>query len=187
MKEDVRMTINMAKEAMEKTIAHLGNTLGKIRAGKANPAMLDGIFIDYYGVQTPLQQASNINTLDAKTISIQPWDKGLLQEIEKAIMTANIGIAPQNNGEMIILNIPALTEERRKELVRQSHEEGEGSKVSIRNARKDANDTIKQLQNDGLGEDLAHDAEEDVQNLTNEYVKKIDELIVVKEKDIMTV
>lgn len=178
----------MAKEAMDGSISHLENELIKIRAGKANPAMLDGIYFDYYGAQTPLNQASNINTLDGKTISVQPWEKNMLEEMEKAIQASNIGINPQNNGEMLILSVPPLTEERRLDLVKQIKSEGENAKVSIRNARKEANDTIKDLQNNsGLSEDMAHDAVAEIQEMTNNYTKKADDLVDAKEKDIMTV
>jgi ribosome recycling factor len=185
--EEVNMILEMADDAMKSAIDHLRKELLKIRAGKAHPTMLDGIFVDYYGSKSPLNQVSNVNTPDARTISIQPWEKSMLEPIEKAIMMANLGLNPQNNGEIIMINVPPLTEERRKNLVKQSKTEGEHAKVSVRNARKEANDEIKKLQKDALSEDLAKDAEERVQKLTDKYIQTVDELLSVKEKDIMTV
>lgn len=183
--EEVNLVLDVAKESMEAAIAHLKKELGKIRAGKAHPSMLDTIYVDYYGASTPLNQMSNINTPDARTLSIQPWDKSTLETIEKAIMMANLGLNPQNNGEMIMINVPPLTEERRKSLVKQVKAEGEHAKVSIRNARKDANDEIKQMEKDLISEDLAKDTLEKVQDLTNKYTNRVDEIMDVKEKDIM--
>lgn len=177
----------MAKDSMSAAIEHLKKELAKIRAGKAHASMLDGIYVDYYGVNTPLNQVSNINTPDARTISIQPWEKKMLDPIERAIQMANLGINPQNNGEIIIISIPPLTEERRKQLVKQSKAEAEHAKVSIRTARKDANDEIKSLQKETISEDMAKDAEERVQKLTDSYTRKVDEMLALKEKDIMTV
>lgn len=187
MEEEVQLYIDDAKDKMEKAISHLQHELLKIRAGKANPHILEGIQVDYYGVNTPLNQVSNISTPDAKTVAIQPWEKSMIDPIEKAILQANIGITPVNNGELIRLNIPPLTEERRKELVKQVKSMGENAKVSIRTARRETNDEIKKLQKEGLAEDLAKDAEDEVQNLTNSYSSKVDEVVTAKEKDIMTI
>ncbi len=187
MEEEVQLYIDDTREKMEKAISHLEGELLKIRAGKANPHILDGIHVDYYGVNTPLNQVSNISTPDAKTIAIQPWEKGMIDPIEKAILQANIGITPINNGELIRLNIPPLTEERRKELVKQVKSMGENTKVSVRTTRRDGNDEIKNLQKEGLAEDIAKDAEEEIQQLTNKYSQKVDEIVASKEKDIMTI
>lgn len=187
MTEELDMVFDMAKDSMESSINHLGSELTKIRAGRATPSMLDGVSVEYYGSMTPLSQVSNINTPDARTISIQPWEKQMLSEIEKAIINSNLGLNPQNNGELIMINVPPLTEERRLNLVKQAKSEGEHAKVSVRNARKDANDEIKKLKNDGLSEDMVKDAESEVQKFTDSFVKKVDELVALKEKDIMTV
>lgn len=187
MEEEVQLYIDDTREKMEKAIAHLESELLKIRAGKANPHILEGIYVDYYGVNTPLNQVSNISTPDAKTIAIQPWEKAMIEPIEKAILQANIGITPINNGELIRLNIPPLTEERRKELVKQVKSMGENTKVSIRTTRREGNDEIKNLQKEGLAEDIAKDAEEEIQQLTNTYSQKVDEIVDSKEKDIMTI
>ena len=184
MNEEVEFIIATAKEQMESAIAHLKKELANIRAGKASPAMLRSIMIDYYGAQTPLSQVANINTPDARTITVQPWEKNLLQEIEKAILIANIGFNPMNNGENIIINVPALTEERRRELAKQAKAEVENDKIGVRNARKDANNEIKKLD---VSEDMKANAEADVQELTDNFIKLIDDLYVEKEKDIMTV
>ena len=187
MEEEIQFCLDTAKERMDHAIDHLNIELLQIRAGKANPHMLDAIHVDYYGTKTPLNQVSNVNTPDAKTIAIQPWEKAMIDPIEKAIMQANLGVTPVNNGEIIRLNIPPLTEERRKELVKKVRNEGENAKVSVRAARKETNDDIKKLQKDGLSEDLARDTEAEVQKLTDDYSKKIDVLVESKEKDIMTV
>ena len=187
MNEELDLIFQEATDQMDAAISHLKDELAKIRAGKASPAMLGGVMVEYYGAMTPLSQVSNINTPDARTISVQPWEKSILQDIERAIMNSNLGLNPQNNGEMIMINIPPLTEERRLGLVKQSKAEGENAKVSIRNARKDANDEIKKLKNDGLPEDAQKDAEEEVQSLTNKYSTKVDDIVAAKEKDIMTV
>lgn len=187
MTEEVNMYLDDAREKMEKAIEHLENELMSIRAGKADPNILNGIFVDYYGTNTPLQQVSNINTPDARTIAIQAWEKNMIDVIEKAIMAANIGLTPVNNGELIRLNIPPLTEERRKELVKSVKAEGENAKISIRSIRKDTNDEIKKLEKDGLSEDMAKDAEAEVQKLTDDFSKKIDEVVDTKEKDVLTV
>lgn len=172
---------------MDKAIRHLEDELIHVRAGKATPAILDGITVDYYGAITPLSQVSNIGTPDAKTVVIQPWDKSMLGIIEKAILYANIGLTPMNNGEIIRLNIPPLTEERRRNLVKQVKMLGENTKVSIRNARRDANEELKKLQKNGLPEDLEIESQEKVQHMTDEYIQKTDAIVTVKEKDIMTV
>ena len=187
MEEEISFIIDSTKESMNKSISHLENELTKIRAGKANPSMLDPVSVDYYDSLTPLNQVANVNTLDARTISIQPWEKSMLEPIERAIINANIGLNPQNNGEMIMINVPPLTEERRIALVKQVKAEGEHAKVSIRNSRKEANDEIKKLQNDGLSEDRSKSLEGDVQKMTDEYGAKIDHVCDLKEKDIMTV
>jgi ribosome recycling factor len=186
MTEDIRMVIDMTKESMEKTLFHLDDTLAHIRAGKADARTLDGVTVDYYGTATKLSQVSNINTPDARTIKIQPWEKNMIDPIEKAIMFANLGFNPSNNGEAILINIPPLTEERRKDLVKQARAEGETAKVSVRNARKDAIDQFKQMQKDGLSEDMEKDAEAQAQILTDDFSRKVDEMIKKKEVDIMT-
>lgn len=186
MEEELQLTIDVANEKMDKAIVHLKNELGKMRAGKANPSMLDGITVEYYGTNTPLAQVSNINTPDARTIAIQPWEKSMIEPIEKAIMASNLGITPVNNGEVIRIILPPLTEERRKDLVKQVKAEGENSRVALRAARKEANDELKKLQKDGLSEDLVKDAEEQVQEMTNKFNKQVDSIIEAKEKDIMT-
>lgn len=172
---------------MQKALEHLDRELGKIRAGKANPKMLDGIMVEYYGSMTPLQQVASVNTPDPRTIAIQPWEKGMIGPIEKAIMNANLGLNPDNNGELVRINVPPLTEERRQSLVKQVKKEGEDARVSIRNARRDANDELKKLKKDGLPEDLEKDAEGQVQKLTDKFVKDVDDMLAAKEKDIMTV
>lgn len=185
--DEIEFVLESAKESMQAAIEHLGKELLKIRAGKAHTSMLDGIFVDYYGSQTPLGQVSNVNTPDARTITVQPWEKPMLEKIEKAIMIANLGLNPQNNGEIIMINVPPLTEERRINLVKQTKSEGEHAKVSIRNARKDGNDEIKKLQKDTISDDLAKDAEDRIQKLTDSFSAKVDDILTVKEKDIMTV
>lgn len=185
--EELELVFDEAIAKMQKALKHLEEELIKIRAGKANPSMLASVFVDYYGSPTPLSQVANVGTPDAKTITVQPWERGLLDEIGKAIINANLGFAPQNNGEIIIISIPPLTEDRRKELVKKGRAEAENAKVGIRNARKDANDEIKDLQKDGLPEDSAKDAESKIQNLTNEYSAKADKMVDVKETDIMKV
>jgi len=187
MQEEVDFVLEHCKEKMGAAIEHLDKELKHIRAGKATPAMLDGVLVEYYGSMTPLAQVSNVSTPDARTIAIQPWEKNLIPVIEKAILAANLGFNPDNNGEIIRINIPALTEERRKELVKQVNQEGENGKVSIRLARKEANDSLKKLQKEGLSEDMEKDGEAEVQKLTDRYVKEIDTLVEAKEKDIMTI
>lgn len=187
MNEEVNFVLDSAKEQMEHAISHLKKEFMNIRAGKASPAMLHSILVEYYGSLTPLSQVSNINTPDGKTITVQPWEKKMLHEIERAIMVANLGFNPMNNGETIIINIPALTEERRRDLSKMAKAEAENDKIGVRSARKDANADIKKLQNDGLSEDDAKDAEAQIQLLTDKYIKHIDEILAVKEKEIMTV
>ena len=187
MNEEVELITEETKDRMEKAVSHLEHELARLRAGRSNPALLDGITVDYYGVNSPLSQVSNINTPDPKTIMIQPWEKTMLGTIEKAIMAANIGLTPINNGEIIRINIPPLTEERRHQLVKQVRNEGETAKISIRNARKWANDELKQLLKDGLPEDTEKEAVENVQQLTTQYNEKVDKVMAAKEKDVMTV
>lgn len=187
MNEDVELIIEEARDRMQKALEHLEHELARLRAGRATPVLLDGITVDYYGVNSPLSQVSNINTPDPKTILIQPWEKTMLGTIEKAIMAANIGLTPINNGEVIRINIPPLTEERRHQLVKQVRNEGETAKISVRNTRKWANDELKQLLKDGLPEDIEKDAVETVQEMTNEFNSKVDKVMTLKEKDVMTV
>lgn len=184
MDEEVKFVMESAKENMDASIAHLEKSLAKIRAGKASPVMLSSVMVDYYGSQTPLSQVSNINTPDARTISVQPWEKNLIGEIENAIMNANLGFNPMNNGENIIINVPPLTEERRKQLAKQAKSEAEDAKVSIRSARQEANKELKGLE---ISEDLLKKAETDVQTLTDSYSKKVDAILAVKEAEIMKV
>lgn len=187
MTEEINFIIDSAKESMEGSIAHLEKEFLNIRAGKASPQMLGGVFVDYYGSQTPLSQVANINAADARTLTVTPWEKNMIQPIEKAIMIANLGLNPMNNGEAIIINIPALTEERRRDLVKQAKAEAEDAKIGIRNARKDANTDIKKEEKNGTSEDICKKAEEDVQKLTDAYIKKIDDHLVIKEAEIMKV
>src|SRR6478672_6287609 len=185
--EEVSLTLEVAEDSMKKAISHLEAELGKIRAGKANPQMLDGIVVDYYGSPTPIGQVGNISVLDARTLTIQPWEKNMLQPIERAIINSNIGINPQNDGNIIRLFLPPLTEERRRELVKRSQGEGEHSKVAIRNIRRDAIESIKKSQKNGLSEDAAKDAEAEIQELTDKYITLVDKHLEKKEKDIMSV
>jgi len=185
MNEEIQFIIDTAKEAMDNAIKHLEKQLANIRAGKASPAMLGSVMVDYYGTQTPLHQVANVNTPDGRTITVQPWEKSMLQEIERGIMIANIGFNPMNNGETIIINVPPLTEERRRELAKQAKAESEDAKVGVRNARKDANNDIKKI--DDISEDVKANTELDIQNMTDNHIKRIDETFSVKEKEIMTV
>ncbi len=187
MNEDVELIIEETRDRMQKALDHLEHELARLRAGRSNPALLDGVTVDYYGVNSPLSQVSNINTPDPKTILIQPWEKTMLGSIEKAIMAANLGLMPVNNGEVIRINIPPLTEERRHQLVKQVRNEGETAKISVRNARKWANDELKELLNDGLPEDIEKDATEQIQEMTHDYNGKADKVMAAKEKDVMTV
>jgi ribosome recycling factor len=185
--EDVALTLELTEDSMKKAISHLETELTKVRAGKATPQMLDGIVVDYYGTPTPIGQVGNISVMDARTLSIQPWEKNMLQPIERAIIASNIGINPQNDGNIIRLFLPPLTEERRRELVKRSQGEGEHAKVAIRNIRRDTIENIKKAQKNGLSEDAAKDAEADVQELTNRYIALVDKHLASKEKDIMSV
>jgi ribosome recycling factor len=185
MNEEIQFILDTAKEAMVNAIKHLEKQFVNIRAGKASPSMLGSVMVEYYGSQTPLNQVANVNTPDGRTITVQPWEKSMLQEIERSIMIANLGFNPMNNGESIIINVPPLTEERRKTLAKQAKAEAEDAKISIRTARKDAMNDIKK--NDDISEDLKGNGEIDVQQLTDDYVKKVDELFDNKEKEIMTV
>lgn len=187
MSEDLSLIMDDAEEHMKKAIQHLEIELVKIRAGRANPNMLDGIVVDYYGSPTPIGQVGNISVIDARTITIQPWEKNMLQPIERAIINSNIGLAPQNDGIIIRLFLPPLTEERRKELVKRVNAEGEHTKVAIRNIRRDAIEGIKKLQKDGLSEDAAKDAEKDIQVLTDKFSVQIDKHLEAKDKEIMAV
>lgn len=184
MDETLDFIVDTAKEGMQQAIHHLENELLNIRAGKANPVMLSGVKVDYYGTPTPISQVANINTPDARTLSVQPWEKALLAAIEKAILVANLGFNPMNNGETIIINIPPLTEERRRELAKLAKNEAENAKISIRNARKEANHELK---NEAPSEDVLNNYEIDVQTLTDSYSSKVDELFSAKEKEILTV
>lgn len=187
MSEDVSSIIAQADDHMKKAIAHLEAELVKIRAGKANPQMLDGIMVDYYGSNMPINQVANISVMDARTLSIQPWEKNMLQPIERAIIAANIGVTPQNDGALIRIYLPPLTEERRRELVKKCHGEGEHSKVAIRNIRRDAIEHIKRLQKNGLSEDVAKDAEADMQEITDRFTAAVEKHLAAKEKEIMSV
>ncbi len=187
MNEEVELIIEETKDRMQKALEHLEHELAHLRAGRATPALLDGIIVDYYGVNSPLSQVSNINTPDPKTILIQPWEKNMLGTIEKAIMAANIGLTPANNGEVIRINIPPLTEERRHQLVKQVRNEGENAKISVRLARKWANDELKRMLKEGLPEDVEKDATDNVQEMVHQYTTKFDKIMAQKEKDVMTV
>ena len=187
MEDEIQLLLEQAKESNDKSIAHLIAELEKVRAGKATPSMLDSVMVEYYGAMTPIHQLANVNTLDARTITVQPWERGILDAIATGIINANIGLNPQNNGDMIILNVPALTEERRKDLVKKVKAEVEHAKVGIRNNRKDAMDELKKLKTDGLPEDRVKDLETKIQTLTDAAVKRCDELAAKKESDIMTI
>ena len=187
LEEDLSFTLELAEDSMKKAVGHLEVELGKIRAGKANPQMLDGITVDYYGAPTPLNQISNVNVLDARTLTVQPWEKNMLQPIERSIIASNIGINPQNDGVIIRLFLPPLTEERRRELVKRCFGEGENAKVAVRNIRRDAIESIKKLQKNGLSEDAAKDAEAEAQEITNRYIALVDKHLAYKEKEIMAV
>lgn len=183
--EELELYLDDAKAQMNKALLHVGQELSKIRAGKANPSMLDGIMVSYYGTTTPLNQVSSLTTPDARTIFIKPWEKGMIPEIEKAILIANLGLNPQNDGQQVIINIPMLTEERRKQLVRQVGQECEHGKVSIRTVRKETNEELKNIK--GVSEDDLKNAEASVQEMTNEFIAKIDALMKKKETEIMTI
>lgn len=187
MKEEVQLYLDMADESMKHSEQHLEDSLAHIRAGKANPRILDAVRVNYYGSNVPISNVASISTPDAKTIAIQPWEKSMIKEIEKAIMNSEVGITPDNNGEMIRLSIPPLTEDRRKELVKQVRSEGEDARISIRNARRDAIEAIKKLVKEGLPEDMGKDSEEEVQKKHDKHIKHLEEIIAAKEKEIMTV
>lgn len=185
--EEVKMYLDEALEHMDKAIQHLIVALSKIRAGKAMPTMLDGIMVDYYGNPTPLNQVSSVTSPDARTLMIKPWEKTIIHDIERAIINSDLGFNPQNDGEQVIINVPALTEERRIELVKMVKNEGENGKISIRSARHEALHGVKSLKNDGISEDAIKNGELDIQELTNTHTKKVDELIAHKESEIMTI
>ncbi len=185
--EEIQMYLDEAKDLMDKAIKHTGLEFNKIRAGKASPAMLDGLYVDYYGISTPLHQAATVNTSDARTIIIRPFEKKLISDIERAIINSDLGLNPQSDGEVIRLIIPPLTEERRRDLVKQVKNEGEAGKVSIRSIRKETNEELRKLLKEGASEDDVKKAEEKVQQLTDAHISKIELMIVDKEKEIMTV
>ena len=187
MSEEVSLILEDATEGMKKAISHFEQELVKIRAGKANPQMLDGISVDYYGNPTPLNQVANIAAIDARTLTVQPWEKNMLQPIERAIINSNIGINPQNDGAIIRMFLPPMTEERRKDLVKRCNAEGEQAKVAVRSIRRDAIEQIKKCQKDGLSEDASKDAENEAQALTDRNITLIDKLLAAKEKEIMAV
>ncbi len=187
MSEEISKIVSSAEDQMKKAIGHLENELTKIRAGKANPQMIDGIVVDYYGSLMPISQVANISVMDARTLSIQPWEKNMLQPIEKAILAANIGITPQNDGNLIRLFLPPLTEERRKELVKRCHNEAENSRVAIRNIRRESIEQIKKMEKNGLSKDVAKDTEGSIQQVTDKYISSIEKYLAIKEKEIMSV
>lgn len=184
MDEEIQFIIDSANEKMESAIDHLEHEFVNIRAGKATPSMLSSVKVDYYGALTPLSQVANVNTMDAHTITVQPWEKSLIPEIEKGILVANLGFNPMNNGESIIINVPILTEERRRELAKKAKAEGENAKVSIRNDRKEGNNELKKLD---ISKDQLANGEVDIQLLTDNHIKKVDDLYAVKEIEIMKV
>ncbi|MDL5514042.1 ribosome recycling factor [Arenibacter sp. M-2] len=184
MNEEIKFILDTTKEGMDSAIAHLEKMFLKIRAGKASPVMLSSVMVEYYGSPTPLSQVANVNTPDARTLSVQPWEKNMLHEIEKAIMNANLGFNPMNNGDFVIINVPPLTEERRRDLVKQAKAEAEDAKIGVRNARQEANKEVRALE---VSEDLQKNAEADVQALTDKYIKKIDAFLEAKEAEIMKV
>ncbi|MDO6603650.1 ribosome recycling factor [Arenibacter palladensis] len=184
MNEEIKFILDTTKEGMDSAIAHLEKMFLKIRAGKASPVMLSSVMVEYYGSPTPLSQVANVNTPDARTLSVQPWEKNMLHEIEKAIMNANLGFNPMNNGDFVIINVPPLTEERRRDLVKQAKAEAEDAKIGVRNARQEANKEVRSLE---VSEDLQKNAEADVQALTDKYIKKIDAFLEAKEAEIMKV
>ena len=185
--EDIDFYLEQAEEMMDKAVKHLSGELTRIRAGKATPNMLDGVEVEYYGAMSPLNQIASVTTPDARTLAVKPWEAKMIPEIERAIINSDLGLNPQNDGELIRINIPALTEERRLALVKQAKAEAENSKVSVRNVRKDVNDSLKNLLKEGMSEDAVKGAEEEVQKITDKHVELIDKLLAHKEKDIMTV
>ena len=187
MNEDIEFCLEETREGMHNALLHLEKEIQKIRAGKASPQMLDGVKIDYYGVMTPVEQTANIHTPDARQIIVQPWDKSVIGLIEKAIMAANLGFNPKNEGEILRISVPALTEERRKDLVKRAKAESENARVSIRNIRRQANDTARNLKRDGTPEDEVDKLEAEIQKLTDDFIAQVDKILEIKEKDIMTV
>ncbi|WP_336515287.1 ribosome recycling factor [Pollutibacter soli] len=187
MSEELQMTVEHTEESMNKAINHLEAELVKIRAGRATPQMFDGLVVDYYGTPTPINQVGNISVADARTLTIQPWEKNMLQPIERSIIAANLGVTPQNDGSIIRIFLPPLTEERRKEIVKRVNGEGEHSKVAIRNIRREGIEHIKKMQKQGLSEDLASDAEKEIQTMTDNFILKVDKHLQQKEKEIMSV
>jgi ribosome recycling factor len=187
MTEELQLVYDELKDSNKKSMTHLDSELQKIRAGKATPSMLQSVMVDYYGAPTPIAQVANISSTDARTLTVQPWERTMLNEVAKGIINSNLGFAPQNNGEILIINIPPLNEERRREMVKKAKAEGEHAKVAVRNNRKDALDMVKSMKADGLPEDMVKDAETEIQNITNSFIKKVDELVELKEKDIMTI
>lgn len=187
MSEQADQIISNAVNSMKKALQHLETELTKVRAGKANPQMVEGIMVEYYGNPTPINQVANVTVTDARTLSLQPWEKSMIQPIEKAILMANIGITPQNDGQIIRLFLPPLTEERRKDLVKKVNAEGESAKVAVRNIRRESIEQIKKLQKDGLSEDVAKDAEGRIQGLTDKNISSTDQICQAKEKEIMTI
>lgn len=187
MNEDLQFILESANESMGKSISHFEVELMKIRAGRANPQMLSGVMVDYYGTKTALSQVANIGTPDARTLTVQPWEKAMLVELNKAIINSNIGFSPMDNGEMLIINIPPLTEERRIDLVKRSKAEAEKCKISIRSVRKDANDEVRNLGKDGLADDIGKDAEISIQKLTNNFISNVEGILRDKEAEIMKV
>ena len=181
------MALDDAREKMDKAMSRLEAELSKIRAGKAHPSMLESVRVDYYGSMTPVSQVANVNSTDARTLVVQPWEKGMLDAISTGIINANLGLNPMNNGEVLIINVPPLTEERRRELGKRARSEGEGARVGIRNARKDANDYLKAAKEEGMSEDDLKQGEQKVQDLTNVYTAKVEEVLTSKESDIMTI
>ncbi|GAB4409807.1 MAG: ribosome recycling factor [Microscillaceae bacterium] len=187
MEEEIKMYLEEAQELMQKSVEHTQREISKIRAGKADPSMLDSLKVEYYGAETPLNQLASVTTSDARTILIKPFDRNLISSIEKAIKNSDLGFNPQNDGQVIRINIPPLTEERRRQLVKQVKQEGESGKVSIRNIRKDTNGSLKELQKEGASEDAVKKAEEEVQKLTDKFVAKVEEILSKKETELMTV
>ena len=187
MHEEIEFTLEEAREGMHNAVIHLEKELQKVRAGKASPQMLEGVRIDYYGTLTPIDQTANISTPDARQIIVQPWDKSVLGLIEKAILAANLGFNPKNEGEILRIVVPSLTEDRRKDLVKKAKSETENAKISIRNIRRIANETAKKLKKDGIPEDEVDKLEEDIQKITDEHILKVDKILEGKEKDILTV
>ena len=187
MDEEIKMYLDEAKDNMEKAVQHALKELNKIRAGRASTDMLQGLFVDYYGAQTPIEQVAGITVADARSLMVKPWEKSMVLPVETAIRNSNLGLNPQNDGESIRINIPPLSEERRIDFVKRAKVETENAKISVRNARRDANEALKEMQKEGTSEDIIKRAETDVQKVTDQYIKKMDEILVKKEKDIMTV